>query len=417
MNIAQMIYTGLDLIIFYMVCSIFFEKKIKNKISYMFILLLSALSFLVVLYVSSIFLKYVILSVLISIIMNTIFKDNILNVCLVVILVYALFFIIDYILFIFIEIYFNYDNFIIEPKNIFGAYILSRLISILFVSIMSIKKYKIILDNKYTYKFIFISFLTISGLISFIIPNKYNFISSKYVIPSIYIFNILFIYYIIKDFVKITNSLKMKSISEERAKNELKLWQQLKEKDITQRKIMHDYSNTLICIKGLLEIEDYLGLKNYVEDISVKYKLTHSFVKTGNNLLDVLINSKYEMATKNDTVMILKLDNLSNLDIKDDDIIVLLSNLLDNAMEYVINLDRKKREIFFSIHKGNKLEIIVRNPIENRPKIINNIIKTTKKDKDNHGLGLVNIKEIVEKYNGEHYIDVDKGYFTHYIEI
>ncbi len=49
--------------------------------------------------------------------------------------------------------------------------------------------------------------------------------------------------------------------------------------------------------------------------------------------------------------------------------------------------------------------------------ITDNLIETTKKDKENHGLGLVNIKEIVEKYQVEHYIDVDDGYFTYYIEI
>lgn len=260
------------------------------------------------------------------------------------------------------------------------------------------------------------SFLTIAGLVYFIIPKEY-LISDRYVIPFILIFNILFIYYILKDFVKITNHLKIKNINEERAKNELKLWQSLKEKDRIQRKLMHDYSNTLLCVRGLLEKEDYDGAKNYVENISVKYKLSQSFVKTGNNLLDVLINSKYEYATENRIVLILKLDNLSDLSIEDDDLVVLLSNLMDNALEYVKRLDINKREIFLSMYRGEKLEILIRNPIENSPIIIDNRIESTKEDKENHGFGLLNVKEIIKKYNGEHYIDVDEGYFTHYIEL
>lgn len=417
MDISKYLFTGLDILIFYMVCRLFFDRrKEKTKICYILVAILFLSSLFVVQYIPNIFIKYILLTFIIGIMMNMVFKDNIASIFLVVILTYSLFFIIDYILLVFIGNYFNVNPFIKDTGNLFTLYILSRFLCVLLIFTISLKKDKIILENKYTYKFIFMSFLTIAGLVYFIIPKEY-LISDRYVIPFILIFNILFIYYILKDFVKITNHLKIKNINEERAKNELKLWQSLKEKDRIQRKLMHDYSNTLLCVRGLLEKEDYDGAKNYVENISVKYKLSQSFVKTGNNLLDVLINSKYEYATENRIVLILKLDNLSDLSIEDDDLVVLLSNLMDNALEYVKRLDINKREIFLSMYRGEKLEILIRNPIENSLIIIDNRIESTKEDKENHGFGLLNVKEIIKKYNGEHYIDVDEGYFTHYIEL
>lgn len=375
------------------------------------------MSFVIILYTNNLFLKYLILTFLISLIMKMLFDNNILNICLVIILVYGLFFMTEYILTTLVKTRIPLHNFMKNPINIYIAYFISRLFSIILIAVFFLKKNKLILENRYIYKFIFMSFITISGLISIIIPNKNIFISDKYLIPFVLVFNNIFIYYILNDFMKISNKLKMKSIGEERVRNELQLWKQLSEKDLTQRKIMHDYTNTLICISGLLEKDDLSGAKKYLKNISAEYKLSKSFVATGNSLVDVLINTKYEKSLKNGITMILKLDNLTNIKIKSEDLIVLISNLLDNAIEYCLKLEKNKREIFFSIYIGEKIEVMVRNPLENKVVIDNNLIESTKKDKENHGLGLVNVKEIVEKYKGEHYIDVDDGYFTHYIEI
>ncbi|MGP1434978.1 MAG: sensor histidine kinase [Peptoanaerobacter stomatis] len=418
MWISELFFLIVDLSIFHMVCNYFFYKrKMDKKIKFVvMILLLLLISIGVMFCISNLLLKYVILTIVICLMMNIFYKDKILSICLAAISIYGLFFMTDYVLVTVIEMDTKLQDFMISPKNVFIAYSLSRLISVLIIAIFSLKKSKIILENRYIYKFILISFLTIAGLITYIIPSEYNIIPSKYLVPFTLIFNNFFIYYILSDFIKISNRLRAKSINEERAKNELKLWQKLEEKDTLQRKIMHDYSNTLICIKGLLEQGNYEGTKQYLESISLEYELAKNFVATGNHLLDVLINAKYEKCLKNNITMILKLDNLTNIKIKSQDLIVLISNLLDNAIEYNMKLIENKREIFFSIHNNNQLELMVRNPLEESMEIRDNVIETTKKE-DGHGLGLLNVKEVIEKYKAEHYIDVDEGYFTHYIEI
>ena len=44
--------------------------------------------------------------------------------------------------------------------------------------------------------------------------------------------------------------------------------------------------------------------------------------------------------------------------------------------------------------------LIIDNPVEKNVDIINNTIPTSKEEKDQHGLGLQNINQIVKKYNG-----------------
>lgn len=81
------------------------------------------------------------------------------------------------------------------------------------------------------------------------------------------------------------------------------------------------------------------------------------------------------------------------------DICVLLSNLLDNAIE--ASLKVQSPHISISIkEKMNYLCILVRNRIETSILSVNLNLKTTKKENGNHGLGLYSIAQIVGKYEG-----------------
>ncbi|MDO4772777.1 MAG: GHKL domain-containing protein [Bacillota bacterium] len=62
------------------------------------------------------------------------------------------------------------------------------------------------------------------------------------------------------------------------------------------------------------------------------------------------------------------------------------------------------------------MEIVIRNPIETEITVEDYRIPTSKKG-GNHGLGLLTIRDIIEKYNGESEIYVDDGYFTYIITI
>ena len=96
--------------------------------------------------------------------------------------------------------------------------------------------------------------------------------------------------------------------------------------------------------------------------------------------------------------------NLSALDFMEDvDVCVLFSNLLDNAIEANMNVARLMRYIELSVRIVNKLLYIqLDNPFDD-----NSRNKPNKTNGDVHGIGLQNVREIVDKYEGQLGIEKD----------
>lgn len=87
------------------------------------------------------------------------------------------------------------------------------------------------------------------------------------------------------------------------------------------------------------------------------------------------------------------------------ELVSLLSNLWDNAIEAVIRMkDPGEEEIFFSIIKeAGGIRIILSNPYEHEPDF-----QTHKENADLHGYGLKIIREIIERKNGRMEIQMEE---------
>ena len=81
---------------------------------------------------------------------------------------------------------------------------------------------------------------------------------------------------------------------------------------------------------------------------------------------------------------------------------ILLSNLLDNAIresEKVLK-NTGKADIHLKLEcEDHKLIFAVRNPVTEKVEIENDTIKS--KRGDHHGIGLLNVKAVVDKYGGD----------------
>ena len=92
----------------------------------------------------------------------------------------------------------------------------------------------------------------------------------------------------------------------------------------------------------------------------------------------------------------------SNLPINEDDLVVIVGNLLDNAMDGTGRMEKaidRFVQIDFSYEKGS-VWLCVKNAYNGCLQRRGKSFFTSKKDKTMHGLGLQNVREIVEKYNG-----------------
>ena len=105
-------------------------------------------------------------------------------------------------------------------------------------------------------------------------------------------------------------------------------------------------------------------------------------------------------------MIICKVDDLSEIQIEEVDLILLVSNLFNNAIEAIRQCREKKILRFKLVNEQGKFIISVQNSYEGVLKRNREGYLTTKKEKGEvHGLGIKNVMRITEKYQGMYLFD------------
>lgn len=178
-----------------------------------------------------------------------------------------------------------------------------------------------------------------------------------------------------------------------------------------QKRIMHDYGNQLNCIQGLLRDGQYEKAKQYAEKLTGSFYEGVKAIDVNNPVINVVLNQKFHIAEEKEIAMSFRVSDLSNLWMEDKDVVVLLSNLLDNAIE-ASDRSEGKRSIEVKIVLEKKQIILsIKNTVDGPVNIVNNSICTSKKDKNKHGIGLKNIQMVLDKYDGICMMRYEDGWF------
>lgn len=196
-----------------------------------------------------------------------------------------------------------------------------------------------------------------------------------------------------------------------RVKNEISLYRSISDNLEKQKRKSHEYGNQMAAIKGMLELGELEQLQEYVSTIVEKDKKLIAEINTNHVIINAILNVKYEEAMNKGISYIVKVSDLSQITISDEDIVILLSNLLNNAIEACEQAKEKYIKIKFAI-EDNQIILSVHNSMEVIPDIQDGEFITSKKEQaENHGIGLKNVKEVVEKYKGKYVIDYDETSF------
>ncbi len=197
---------------------------------------------------------------------------------------------------------------------------------------------------------------------------------------------------------------------EERIRNFLLIEQKesyLREMDILMesqkrvRGIYHDTKNHLLVMRSYLVQKKYSDLDNYLNQLQEEVKQAVPQVYTGQPAVDSMLHYKMSVAKKANISIKVEASIPEKLKIDDFDITVILGNLLDNAIEACCKLEEEKREITLSLRLvRNQFFVVVENPFKGKIRWSQGNPLTGKEDKSNHGIGLQNVKRVVEKYNG-----------------
>lgn len=176
------------------------------------------------------------------------------------------------------------------------------------------------------------------------------------------------------------------------------------------RRMKHDMKNHLMVIASYLGDGDTDAAKAYTSQILDKLSAAHSYIETGNFLMNHILNEKLNKAREKGISIKAEIENLSFAVMDSIDFSALLSNILDNAIEASENIESP--EIIVSITKRRGYEtILVRNRMGASVHAVNPGLSTTKTDSSEHGMGIPQIKAITGKYGGMCDFYEEEGYF------
>ena len=109
-----------------------------------------------------------------------------------------------------------------------------------------------------------------------------------------------------------------------------------------QRRTTHDFQNHLCTISDLLSQKAYEAAAKYVQELSQTQTSRILIVNTHHPIIDAILNQKYQMAVESQIEMQFCINDLSGIQLSASELVVLLSNLLDNAIEACRRVDAER---------------------------------------------------------------------------
>lgn len=168
----------------------------------------------------------------------------------------------------------------------------------------------------------------------------------------------------------------------------------------------HDYHNHIQSMKAYLSMGKLQELDAYFNELDEDLTTVDTVIKTGNVKIDAILNSKISLAAEKNIRVEAKavIPADLNLKISEIDLSLVIGNLMDNAIEACMKIEEEDRRfirIYIDILKG-QLYLYLMNASEGKLFREGKIYLTTK-NKEYHGLGLLRMDKVIEKYHG--YLD------------
>ena len=169
---------------------------------------------------------------------------------------------------------------------------------------------------------------------------------------------------------------------------------------LKSRKVVHDMKNHILALQVLVQKKEVEEADNYLDSMQHFMKNPQEYVATGNDTIDSLLNYKIQKAKDVLNLVETKISIPEKLNLHSFDLNVVLGNLLDNAIDASVQTKEKELKITMKLDKG-VLFLNICNSCRGIAEGKRGILETTKSDKMNHGIGLKNVRRIVEKYHGD----------------
>ena len=163
----------------------------------------------------------------------------------------------------------------------------------------------------------------------------------------------------------------------------------------------HDYHNHIQVMKAHASLNQINEINEYLGKLDDDLTSVDTVIKTGNVMVDAILNSKISLAASKKIPVNAKATVPGNLSVSEIDLCVIIGNLLDNASEACLKQPNES-ERFIRIYIGKHKEMLyisVSNSVGGEVKKSGKTYHSTK-NSDSHGFGLMRIDRIVAKNGG-----------------
>ena len=425
--IADITILAVEIICYLIFFGIFARgKKIKVKQKISAICLLISIVYVCVHFLKNYtIVKLLMIMLTMLIVIRFLYEISAVKTIILTLLIQGIIGVIDYIVIMIVTARYNNIDILEDSTDLIGVLVIiaSRIILFLFFIIIKrisvIKKKNVIdMSNKEWLQFLIFPIFTLITVIvmtnSMVTSYHEDIVNVYYVIAIVLIVLNMVVFHLINEILENSQRIREADVLKQQSIGQLELYNSLRKNYDIQRKRTHEYKNQIMCIDSLLKKKNYNKLEEYINSIFDKLDGQLDMVDTNNEVVNAVINAKYYEALQNDVLFILKINDLSHIKVSDEDIVTILSNLLDNAIEAAGQCEIDKRTVGIKLlYEDDVLSIAVSNSYKTEPEIMEDgYMRTIKDDKEQHGLGIRNVVATLEKYNAEYIIDYKNGEFV-----
>lgn len=189
----------------------------------------------------------------------------------------------------------------------------------------------------------------------------------------------------------------------EQEKNELLMrdYRLLQDTYAANAKLFHDFHNHIEALHRYLTKDKAAEAVRYLEGLRLPVEAVTQPVRIGDEAVDYLINSKLSLAASHDIQVNCNIEYPRHTNIRSVDLVAILGNLLDNALEAAEDAGDNLRFIHLTIRRIHEMLVIkLENGCKAAPVMAAGELRTTKEDKNLHGWGLQSVRTAAWRYDG-----------------
>lgn len=208
---------------------------------------------------------------------------------------------------------------------------------------------------------------------------------------------------------------EMLAVARQRAETQASNIKALADSYAAQRRLTHDFRKYIFTLSNMLAQGEVKEASDYLDKLKEQQTERILLVNSHHPTIDAILNQAGYMARSKDIDIHFVLNDLSKVEIPVLDLTVVMSNLLDNAIEGCERLpDGQERWIsvkaVYTEGQPNLLFFSVANsslPLT----IVGEHLPSTKHPTELHGFGLPNVLSILKSYNAEYAMVCKDGHF------